>query len=60
MKVIVRAAAVVGVAAAIAAGAIGAGFGSGRPRPTDALAMRDGDEWVTWWQLDRSPARWDG
>jgi uncharacterized protein YigE (DUF2233 family) len=60
MKMIVRAAAVVGVAAAIAVGAIGAGFGSGRPRPTDALAVRDGGGWMTWWQPDRSPARWDG
>ena len=60
MKMIVRAAVVVGVAAAIGAGAIGAGFGGGRPRPTDALAVRDGHEWVTWWQPDGAPTRWDG
>jgi uncharacterized protein YigE (DUF2233 family) len=60
MKTILRAAVVIGVAAAIGGGAIGAGFGGGRPRPSDALAVRDNERWVTWWRRDRAPARWDG
>ena len=60
MKAILRAAAVIGVAAAIGAGAIGAGFATGTPRSTDALAVRDAGGWVTWWRRDAAPTRWDG
>jgi uncharacterized protein YigE (DUF2233 family) len=60
MKMIVRAAAVVGVAAAIGAGAISAGFGARSSPPSGALAVRDGDKWMTWWRPDRAPARWNG
>ncbi len=55
-----RAVAALGVAAAIGAGAIGAGFGGKPPRSTDALAVRAGDEWITWWRRDEAPTRWNG
>jgi uncharacterized protein YigE (DUF2233 family) len=59
MKLIVRAAAVVGVAVAIGAGAIGAGFARSSP-PSGGLAVRDGEKWVTWWRPGRAPVRWNG
>jgi uncharacterized protein YigE (DUF2233 family) len=61
MGSIVRALAAVGVAAAIAGSAIGArasGVESGGQ--ADALAVRDGGRWITWWRQDGAPARWDG
>jgi uncharacterized protein YigE (DUF2233 family) len=54
----VRAAAAIGAAALLAAGAIGAGFGSRASRSADTLAVRDGERWVTWWRRDAAPARW--
>ncbi len=60
MTKILRAAGAVGVAAAIAAGAVGAGYTSGSSRSVDALAVRDGDRWVTWWRRDAAPSRWNG
>ena len=60
MKPILRAAAGLGVAAAIGAGAIGAGFGTRAPRSTDALAVRAAEGWVTWWRRDQAPTRWNG
>jgi len=60
MKLILRAAVAIGVAAAIGAGAIGAGFGAHSSPPSGGLAVRDGDKWVTWWRPDQAPARWDG
>ena len=60
MRAVVRAAAAIGVAAAIGAGALGAGFGGKSPPSTDALAVRAGDEWITWWRRDGAPTRWNG
>jgi uncharacterized protein YigE (DUF2233 family) len=60
MKAILRAAVAVGVAAAAGIGAIGAGFGAGTPRSTDALAVRSAGAWITWWRGDAAPTHWDG
>jgi uncharacterized protein YigE (DUF2233 family) len=60
MNLIARAAVTVGVAAIAARGLIGAGFVGAKPRPTDALAVRDGGKWVTWWRGDAAPIRWKG
>jgi uncharacterized protein YigE (DUF2233 family) len=47
------------VAAALAGSGIGAvSSGAVSGRPADALAVRDGRGWVTWWRADRAPARW--
>jgi uncharacterized protein YigE (DUF2233 family) len=51
---ILRAVAVVGVAAAGAIAASGAESGG----PT--LSVRDAAGWVTWWRRDAAPVRWDG
>jgi len=59
VKVMLRAAVTAGLAAAIGAGAIGAGFGEGSYRSTDALAVRDPDGWATWWRRDAAPTHWD-
>ncbi len=48
------------MAAAIAGGAIGAASGEGSGRPVNALAVREGGGWITWWRQDAAPARWDG
>jgi uncharacterized protein YigE (DUF2233 family) len=54
MSSILRAIAVVGLAAA---GAIAAsGSESGRP----TLSVRDAGGWVTWWRRDAAPTRWNG
>jgi uncharacterized protein YigE (DUF2233 family) len=53
-----RAAAAIGVAAVLAAGAIGAGFGAGDSHSVDALAVREGGRWVTWWRRDAAPTLW--
>src|SRR5262249_34834701 len=60
MTISLRAAAAVGTAAVIAAGAIGAGFTGGPSRAVGALAGRDGDGWITWWRQDAAPTRWEG
>ncbi len=57
----VRAAVAIGVAAAVAARSlIGVSIGAGSSPPTDGLAVRDGDRWVTWWRRDAAPIRWNG
>ena len=55
MKAALRAVAVLGLAAAL-----GAGFGGKTRHSTDALAVRAGDEWITWWRRDKAPTRWTG
>jgi uncharacterized protein YigE (DUF2233 family) len=56
---ILRAIAASSVAAALAGSGIGAvSSGAASGRPADALAVRDGRGWVTWWRADRAPARW--
>ena len=40
-------------------GAIG-GVGGGAASPEDALAVRAGGRWVTFWRRDAAPARWSG
>jgi uncharacterized protein YigE (DUF2233 family) len=54
MTLTLRAAAAIGVAAVLAAGAIGAGDS----HSVDALAVREGGRWVTWWRRDAAPTRW--
>ena len=46
------------LAVAFGTGAVGAGPGAGRSG--DALAVREGARWVTWWRQEDAPARWDG
>jgi uncharacterized protein YigE (DUF2233 family) len=46
------------LAVAFGTGAVGAGPGAGRSG--DALAVREGAGWVTWWRQEDAPARWDG
>jgi uncharacterized protein YigE (DUF2233 family) len=47
-------------AAALVASAIGvSAFRASSSRPTDALAVREGGGWVTWWRRDPAPARWE-
>jgi hypothetical protein len=55
------------MAAALAAAALlGAGStgdvagGAARGQPGDALAVREGGRWVTFWRRDAAPARWNG
>ena len=55
-----RRTATLALAVALGAGAIGAGPGAGPARPSDALAVRDGVGWVTWWRRANAPDRWDG
>ena len=48
-------------AIALVVGAIGlAASGAASGRPGDALAVRDGDGWITWWERNASPDRWGG
>jgi hypothetical protein len=55
-----RAIAATGAAAVLAGSAIAASaFRASSSRATDALAVRDGGEWVTWWRRDAAPARWE-
>ncbi len=61
MRAILRAVAAVAMAGAIAAAATGApASGAESGRAGDALAVRDGNRWVTWWRREASPSRWDG
>jgi uncharacterized protein YigE (DUF2233 family) len=61
MRSVPRALAAAGVAAAIAAGAIGAAASAPvSGRRGDALAVRDGHGWTTWWRRGAAPARWGG
>ena len=46
------------LAVAFGTGAVGAGPGAARSG--DALAVREGAGWVTWWRQEDAPARWDG
>jgi len=46
------------LAVAFGTGAVGAGPGTARSG--DALAVREGARWVTWWRQEDAPARWDG
>ena len=47
------------LAAALGSGAIGAARGGDRG-PAEALAVKAGAGWVTWWRSNGAPARWDG
>jgi hypothetical protein len=58
MSSVIRAVAAVGLAAVLASGVIAARAGSGAGPSGDALAVRDGAGWVTWWQRDDAPVRW--
>ncbi len=59
MSPILRAIATSSAAAALAGSAIGAvASGAASGRPADALAVRDGPGWLTWWRADHAPARW--
>lgn len=58
MSSILRAAAVLGLAAASALGAAASGAKFGHP--ADALAVRGAGGWETWWRQDAAPARWNG
>ena len=59
MSSILRGAAGLGMAAAIAGSVVGAAAsGEKSGRPADALAVRGADGWVTWWRQDAAPARW--
>ena len=46
------------LALGLGTGAVGAGPGGARSG--DALAVREGIRWVTWWRQEDAPARWDG
>jgi uncharacterized protein YigE (DUF2233 family) len=46
------------LAVAFGTGAVGAGPGAARSG--DALAVREGARWVTWWWQEDAPARWHG
>ena len=53
--------AALGLAAAIAGGAIGAaGPGAESGAAGNALAVREAGGWVTWWHQDAAPTLWDG
>jgi uncharacterized protein YigE (DUF2233 family) len=55
-----RAIAAAGAAAALVGSAIGvSAFRANSSRPADALAVREGGGWVTWWRRDAAPARWE-
>jgi uncharacterized protein YigE (DUF2233 family) len=60
MSPIPRAAAALGMAAAIAGSALSAAAGVESGGRADALAVRGAAGWVTWWRRDAAPARWDG
>ncbi len=58
---VLRPAAALGLAAAVAGGAIGAaGPGVESGIAGNALAVREAGGWVTWWRRDAAPTRWDG
>jgi uncharacterized protein YigE (DUF2233 family) len=57
MRVLSRVALAAG-AAAVLAGAMGAHAGAARSG--DALAVRTGAGWETWWRRDAAPGRWAG
>src|SRR5215207_2696961 len=51
----------VAVAAAVAIAGAVTGAATARPhdaRVGDALAVRDGDRWITWWRRDAAPVVW--
>jgi uncharacterized protein YigE (DUF2233 family) len=58
MSSVIRAVTAVGLAAVLASGVIAARAGSGAGPAGDALAVRDGAGWVTWWRRDDAPVRW--
>jgi uncharacterized protein YigE (DUF2233 family) len=58
MSSVIRAIAAVGLAAVLGSGVIAARAGSGAGPAGDALAVRDGARWVTWWRRDDAPVRW--
>ncbi|HUR95165.1 MAG TPA: phosphodiester glycosidase family protein [Gemmatimonadales bacterium] len=61
MRAIVSAALVAVAAAALAGGVMGsAGAANDAGRPGDALAVREGERWVTWWRRNAAPVRYDG
>jgi hypothetical protein len=47
------------VAIALGGGMIAARGGGAGPVSGDALAVQDGETWVTWWRRDRAPVRWE-
>ena len=60
MRMMVRSAGVVALSALVAAGALGAGFAREAASTGDALAVREGSGWTTWWRRDAAPPVWDG
>lgn len=50
------------LAVALGTGAVkaGPGAGAGPAGSSDALAVRDGAGWVTWWRREHAPVHWDG
>ena len=59
MKTVLRVTVALAAAAVLGGGAIG-GVGGGAASPEDALAVRAGGRWVTFWRRDAAPARWSG
>lgn len=55
-----RALTAAGVVVALCVGVIAARGDARAEGGGDALAVRDGDEWVTWWRRDQAPVRWTG
>jgi uncharacterized protein YigE (DUF2233 family) len=60
MRLVLRMAAAVAAAAVLGAGSSGDVAGAAERVPEDALAVREGGRWVTFWRRDDAPARWDG
>jgi hypothetical protein len=61
MRLVLRVTAALAAAALLGGGAFGgAGPGPAASRPGDALAVRDGSRWITWWRAGAAPARWVG
>jgi uncharacterized protein YigE (DUF2233 family) len=61
MRLVLRVTAALAAAALLGGGAFGgAGPGPAASRSGDALAVRDGGRWITWWRAGTAPARWAG
>jgi hypothetical protein len=60
MKRLLRVVAAIGAAAAIGTVAVGVAGFTGSSHAGDALAVRDGADWITWWRRDAAPNSWHG
>jgi uncharacterized protein YigE (DUF2233 family) len=58
MSSVIRTVAAVGLTVALGGSVIAARAGGGAGPAGDALAVRDGGGWVTWWRRDDAPGRW--